>query len=369
VETVHEPLLVLDEHLEILSANRSCYETFEIPQDIESPQCFDHLLQNLCAIPAFYKRIKAVASTNNELCDYEFTFQTQSGRQTEILLNARQLRQPPGQPRCILLAMEDITERKKMENEIKRHRDHLEELVARRTADLTASNEELESYSYSIAHDLRTPLRAITSFSQILNADISAALKPEHRQDLERIIAAGKKMSQLIDDILELSRISRMELRVSTVNLSKLGDEIIAELRQSHSDRPVLWHVHDALNVEGDSRLLQCALKNLLENAWKYTRGKNPARIEFGKQIVDGGNVYYVKDNGIGFDMQYKKNLFKPFQRLHLPTEFEGTGIGLATVQRVIQRHGGRVWAQAAKNQGATFFFTLPGGKTIKSAA
>jgi hypothetical protein len=235
----------------------------------------------------------------------------------------------------------------------------LEELVALRTAELESSNKELESYSYSIAHDLRAPLRAIIGFSQILKDDTQDKLDTEEINILQRIIAAGKNMSELIDDILELSRITRSELHFGTADLASLGNAVMARLTQSQLEREARWQVDDDLVVHGDARLLEVAIQNLIENAWKYTRKQKVAEIHLGKTTINGETTYYVKDNGVGFDMQYANQLFKPFHRLHSPTEFEGTGIGLATVQRIIQRHGGRIWADTQENCGATFYFTL----------
>ena len=257
-------------------------------------------------------------------------------------------------------AVRDVTERKQEQKELKQHRYHLQELVNKRTAELQASNEELESYSYSIAHDLRTPLRAITSFSQILISSSKQKLDEEEFDSLERIVVAGKKMAELIDDILELSRITRSELHLATVNLSELGSDIVDQLKQAQPNKKVHWHIQDNLIVKGDSHLLEVALQNLLENAWKYTDITEEAEIEVGKQKIKNEVVYYVKDNGVGFDMNYSNNLFKPFHKLHTSKDIEGAGVGLATAQRVIQRHGGRLWAEAEKDHGATFYFSLP---------
>jgi PAS domain S-box-containing protein len=257
-------------------------------------------------------------------------------------------------------SIRDITERKLIEDELKRHRVHLEDLVAQRTMDLQASNKELESYSYSIAHDLRAPLRAIVSFSQILKNDIQAKLTPDDLTHLDRVIAAGKKMSDLIDDILELSRIARKDIHITDVNLSRIATDIINSLKQSHPNRVVDNQVENDLIVSGDERLLECVLQNLLENAWKFTQDISPSIIQIGALKNSPEPVYFVKDNGIGFDTQYVEKLFQPFHRLHTAEKYEGTGIGLATVKRIIQRHGGRVWAESEKGRGATFYFSLP---------
>ncbi|MGD8569992.1 MAG: PAS domain S-box protein [Gammaproteobacteria bacterium] len=264
-----------------------------------------------------------------------------------------------GNPLQMLGTFQDITDRKQIEKELEQYRNHLEELVALRTAELESSNKELESYSYSIAHDLRAPLRAIIGFSQILKDDTQDKLDTEEINILQRIIAAGKNMSELIDDILELSRITRSELHFGTADLASLGNAVMARLTQSQLEREARWQVDDDLVVHGDARLLEVAIQNLIENAWKYTRKQKVAEIHLGKTTINGETTYYVKDNGVGFDMQYANQLFKPFHRLHSPTEFEGTGIGLATVQRIIQRHGGRIWADTQENCGATFYFTL----------
>jgi len=264
-----------------------------------------------------------------------------------------------GTPIQMLGTFQDITERKKIEKELQQYRSQLEELVAIRTAELETSNKELESYSYSIAHDLRSPLRAITGFSQILKIDAGERLTPDDTEILERIIAAGKNMSELIDDILELSRITRSDLHYENVDLTRIGTMIISRLLQSQPERKVHWHVEENLLVRGDSRLLEVAMQNLIENAWKYSRNREPAVIRLGKEKRGTEIAYFLKDNGVGFDMKYQNQLFKPFNRLHALEDFEGTGIGLATVQRIIHRHGGSVWAESEEQKGATFYFTL----------
>ena len=234
-----------------------------------------------------------------------------------------------------------------------------EEKLNRQKADLETSNKELESYSYSIAHDLRSPLRTIISFGQILSKDAMDELNSEEQDCLQRIIAAGTNMANLIDDILELSRITRSKFHYGSVDLSKLGADIMARLKQSNPERKVQWKLRDNMLTKGDTQLLSLALQNLLENAWKFTRNVSLAKIEFASKLDGHNTVYYVKDNGVGFDMKYADNLFKPFHRLHSLQEFEGTGIGLATLHRIIQRHGGHVWVESKENQGSTFCFTL----------
>ena len=232
-------------------------------------------------------------------------------------------------------------------------------LLDRRARELEASNQELESYSYSIAHDLRAPLRSIIGFSQILRADLSEQLAPSQRGDLERVVSAGMHMAELIDDILELSRITRRNLGHAEIDLSGLVQGQAQLLKESEPERAVDVKVQPGLRVEGDSRLLSVALQNLLDNAWKFTRTKEPAEITF--KALNRGNetVYCLCDNGVGFDMAYAGKLFRPFDRLHAQGEFPGTGIGLATVKRIILRHGGRIWARSVPGEGACFYFTL----------
>ena len=276
---------------------------------------------------------------------FEWQHQKINGKvfHAEVLLTAIDL----GNRNVLQATIRDITERKLVEAKLEHQKNELE-----------ASNKELESYSYSIAHDLRSPLRAITSFSQILKADIQNQLNEEQLECLNRIITAGKNMGNLIDDILELSRITRREINYGKVNLSQLAESTIDNLNHAYPRRNVSWEIKENIEANGDSDLLSIAIQNLLENFWKFSGNKNPAKIEMGEKLVDKNTVYYVKDNGVGFEMEYASNLFKPFYRFHTQ-EFEGTGIGLATVYRIIHRHGGRIWAEAKKDQGATFYFTL----------
>ena len=220
--------------------------------------------------------------------------------------------------------------------------------------------QQLESYSYTIAHDLRAPLRSITSFSQILAEEAGESLRGDARDALQRVINAGSRMAELIDDILELSRITRRQMSVDTVDLSQCAREYIERLQSESPDRQLDYYVESNITVSGSRELLNAALKNLLENAWKFTSNRETVEIHFATTRLDGETVYFVRDNGVGFDMKYADKLFGTFQRLHPQEMYPGTGIGLATVKRVIERHKGRVWAESELGQGATFYFTLP---------
>lgn len=259
-----------------------------------------------------------------------------------------------GEPGFIF-SITDITERKKAEENLKQTLATLE----KSSAQLAATNKELEAFSYSVSHDLRSPLRSIDGFSQALLEDYYDKLDETGQDYLHRLRGASQKMGELIDGLLKLSRLTRSEMRPEMVDLSALASEIAARLHETQPERRVEFIISRGLTANGDRQLLRVLLENLLGNAWKFTLKSPQARIEFGKSRNGDKKTYYVRDNGIGFDMTYADKLFGAFQRLHEETEFPGTGIGLATVQRVINRHGGTVWAEGDPGKGATFYFTL----------
>jgi signal transduction histidine kinase len=257
---------------------------------------------------------------------------------------------------------EMIEEIQLQEAELRTAHDRLEQRVAERTAQLETSNRELEAFSYSVSHDLRAPLRSIEGFSRALMEDCADRLDEAGKDSLNRVIASTVRMGQLIDGLLNLSRVTRAEIRGRRVDLSGLAREIVDELRQGEGGRRVQCDVAGGAVVEGDPALLRAVLQNLIGNAWKFTRKRDEARIEFGVAKESGETAFFVRDNGAGFDMIYSDKLFGAFQRLHGQNEFPGIGIGLATVQRIVNRHGGRAWATGAPDQGATIYFTLGKG-------
>lgn len=271
-----------------------------------------------------------------------------------------------GQAYAVAGISTDITDRIRAEEQVRQLNAELEQRVRDRTAELETTARDLDAFAYSVSHDLRAPLRSLHGFSQVLLDDYADSLDDDGRQYLGRIQANVARMSQLIDDLLRLSRATRTGLTRGQVDISALAREIIGELRSAEPGRHVEAVIANDLVATGDTRLIRLALSNLLSNAWKFTGKRERAIIDVGAIYPDGEQVFFVRDNGAGFDMRYAGKLFDPLQRLHTATDFDGTGIGLAIVHRILRRHGGRIWADSEPDKGATFYFTLtPNGTDL----
>jgi light-regulated signal transduction histidine kinase (bacteriophytochrome) len=261
--------------------------------------------------------------------------------------------------RLIVTFNEMLDQIQQQNSELEEARSDLERRVESRTRDLAAANRELEAFSYSVSHDLRAPLRAIDGFSKALLGNYNEILDERGRHYLERVRAGTQRMSELIDDLLGLARVSRRELMRRQVSLSEIAGRVATELSRREPSRQVRVDVQEGLVAEADPHLLTIVFENLMGNAWKFTSKKGEPRVEVGEWKNGPAPAFYVRDNGAGFDMTYADKLFGAFQRLHADADFEGTGIGLATVQRIVARHGGRIWAEGEVDKGATFYFTL----------
>jgi PAS domain S-box-containing protein len=291
--------------------------------------------------------------------DYALEIRHGDGHLTPVLYNAAVYRDDSGTVIGVFAAARDVTERKKAEEEIIKLNRGLEARVVERTAELENSNKELEAFAYSVSHDLRTPLRSIEGFSLALLEDYADRLDDTGKGYLDRVRNATVRMGQLIDDLLKLSRVTRSEMKRERVELGGIVKGIAERLTQNAPERKAQFIIDESLTAYGDEHLLTVALDNLLSNAWKFSEKASPSVIEFGVARQDGNSTYFVRDNGAGFDMAYAGKLFSPFQRLHKIEEFPGTGIGLATVRRIINRHGGKVWIESEVNKGTTVYFTL----------
>ncbi|MEO5672791.1 MAG: ATP-binding protein [Ramlibacter sp.] len=297
--------------------------------------------------------------------DVEVQMVTATGRPVWVRSIGQAVREADGQVVRIQGAQQDITQHVRLVAEVQELNFGLEEKIAARTAELTANeaalrlaNQQLESFSYSVSHDLQSPLQRVAAFAKLLDHELRSAPESKAGHYLARIQANVEQMTQLIDGLLALAHVSQIELIRGSVNLSALASEVLESLRSGDSTRDLHWHVEPGLSANADVRLMRSVMENLLGNAWKFTSHRPEAQITFG--ATEKADEYFVRDNGAGFDMAYAGKLFGTFQRLHGLDEFPGTGIGLATVARAVGRHGGRVRAEAAAGQGATFYFTIP---------
>jgi light-regulated signal transduction histidine kinase (bacteriophytochrome) len=299
-----------------------------------------------------------MAETGEPIPASELSLMRKDGSRVSVFSN-HAIVQTPERKRELFCIDIDLTEQKKWTKQVTELNETLDKRVRERTRQLELALREQEAFSYSVSHDLRGPLRHINSYLAILEEDFGTEFSLEARYYMERVRSASAMMGKLIDELLEFSRIGRAELVKVTVDLSSMVSGIVAALKESEPARAVEIVIAEGLTATGDKLLLNVVLENLLVNAWKYSSREKPFRLEFGREVADGESHFFVRDNGIGFQMEYHDKIFGVFQRLH-GSEYDGTGIGLATVKRIVERHGGSVWARAEMDKGTTFYFNLP---------
>jgi PAS domain S-box-containing protein len=291
---------------------------------------------------------------------------SRNGDEFPIDVTASKIKNEKGNVLGAVFVLHDMSERKLAEKEIEQLNEQLERRVTERTAQLETANRDLEAFSYSVSHDLRAPLRAIDGFSRILTEDHSAELKEEGRRVLDVIRRNTRKMNRLIDDLLAFCRYGRRESTPSEINMTELAESVLEELRSESDNQKCNVEIEKLPNAVGDESMIKQVFANLLSNALKFSRKKENSVIHVGSRPSRQETVYYVQDTGIGFDMKYASNLFGVFQRMHSSEEYEGTGVGLAIVKKIIERHGGRIWAESSVNHGSTFYFSLPQWGALK---
>jgi PAS domain S-box-containing protein len=359
LETLREPLVVLDNDLRVISVNHSFYRTFKVmPEDTQGKLIYD-LGNRQWNISKLRVLLEEILPRKNQFQDFEVDHEFPTIGRKIMMLNARQIYHKGIGAQMILLAIEDITERRKAGDEIRK----LNEEVKQRAIELETAYKELETFSYSVSHDLRTPLLGMNGLSRMLLERYSSHLDAKGQQFLSTIHSGTQKLLQLIDDLLIFSRSDRQQMKLSDINMEDLAEAVFDELKSTIPERVLQLNLQTLSPARGDRPMIRQVFVNLLSNAIKFTKLKETGMIEIGCIAEEDHNIYYVKDNGIGFDMQYAGELFGVFQRYHPVDQFEGTGVGLAIVHRIIKRHGRKVWAEGEVNKGATFYFTLQRGE------
>ena len=353
VETVREPIAVIASDLTLLQANRAFADFYGATRPIQGALTD---IQGWAEDAALQQKLRDVSITQRELWDYETLQMTAGDVERDVIVNARPMILPETSDTVALLTVSDLTARKRSEEQIL----ELNRQLAGKIAQVTEVNRELEAFSYSVSHDLRAPLRHIAGFSEKLRAGLGDAVDDKVKHYCEVIAESARRMSALIEDLLIYSRLGKHALRLQPVDMQSLVEEVRAVLMSNVEDRAITWRLAPLPVVVADASMMQLAWQNLLDNAIKYTTGTENAVIEIGNDDIGEERVFWIRDNGAGFDMRYVDKLFGVFQRLHKASAFSGTGIGLATVRRIIARHGGRTWAEGVPEQGSTFFFSLP---------
>jgi PAS domain S-box-containing protein len=355
IEASLDPLVTISPDGKISDANEATVRVTGVPREKLIGSDFSNYFTEPEKAREGYQRVFSEGFAT----DYPLTIRHANGRLTDVLYNASVYTDSGGNVLGVFAAARDITARKRAEEEIRRLNQDLERRVAERTGELAAANRELEAFTYSVSHDLRAPLRQVDGFSQILLEEFGPQLEKAAQHHLQRIRDGTRQMGKLVDDLLNLSRVGRQEMSLRVTRLNPLIEEVLVQFEPQMQGRKIEWQIGELPSLECDPTLLKQVLANLLSNALKFTRPRERAVIEVGMSTQDGQAVIFVRDNGVGFSMKYVDKLFGVFQRLHRAEDFEGTGVGLATVQRIIHKHGGRVWAEGEPDNGATFYFTL----------
>ena len=357
VQTVREPMAVLDGNLDMLMVNAAFVEMYGGTATPDGRQSLEQAGDGAWSDSALLQRLTDVIARDRELWDYDLTQTTADGVERHMMVNARRMELPEGDTPALLLSVSDVTARALAEQQISELNRQLEGKIEQ----VSDINRELEAFSYSVSHDLRAPLRHIAGFSDKLGRHLGDDIDDKAAHYLEVIGDAARRMAQLIDDLLVYSRLGRGALRLQPVDMQSLADQARALAMSDAGERAIEWRMAPLPVVVGDENMLRTVWQNLLGNAIKYTGQRERALIEVGVERTSRGEyIFTVKDNGAGFDMQYADKLFGVFQRMHKASEFPGSGIGLANVRRIVSRHGGRTWAEAEPDKGATFHFSLP---------
>jgi len=355
IEASIDPLVTISPEGKITDVNRATETVTGVVREQLIGDDFSNYFTDAVKAREGYQKVLAEGFVK----DYPLTIRCSSGGTTDVLYNATVYRNEREELQGVFAAARDITERKKAEVEIRKLNEELEQRVIQRTAQLEASNKELEAFSYSVSHDLRAPLRHVSGYVDLFTKNYSLALPEKGKHYLDSIADAARQMGTLIDDLLKFSRTGRSEIKMSNVDMNEMVADVVKFLSEEYPTRTIEWIVSPLPNIIGDNAMMKLVWINLLSNAVKYTKNRENTRIEIGFRDENTEFIFFVRDNGIGFDMQYAHKLFGVFQRLHSKDEFEGTGIGLANVRRIILRHGGRTWAEAELNNGAIFYFSL----------
>lgn len=359
IDVVPHMIFVRDEQGRFVIANRATAEAFGVSAEQIARQTLQDLGTPEPQLTLLREQDRRVLESDAPLFVAQEEFEDARGRRLLLQTSKVPIRLPDRDAPAILGVSIDMTERQRAETEVRRLNAELEERVAQRTDEIDAANRELAAFTYSVSHDLRAPLRTIDGFSRILMSSYAGQFDEQGRHFIDRIRAGTQTMSRLIDDLLRLSRATRGDLHPETLDLSDIVRTTAAEFLEKMPKRQIDLKIEEGIIVHGDARYLRLAMENLLSNAFKYTGRKEKAEIVFGAFEGEGERVFFFRDNGAGFDMAYADKLFRPFQRLHNVSEFEGSGVGLATVYNIIRRHRGRMWAEGTIDEGASFYFTL----------